>query len=128
MIIMAQWTVILFGIFIIAVGLLMLFAPRKANETLRKAGSTNFINYAEITLRMVPAIGLILYADASRFPEVFKIFGWFMLGTSFVLYFIPRRIHYNYALKCADLLTPMYIRLLAPVSFLFGAAIIYCVI
>lgn len=76
MITLAKWTVILFAVFIIAVGLLMLFAPEKARATLRKAGSTNFINYAEITIRMIPAIGIIVYADYSKYPDVFNLFGW----------------------------------------------------
>jgi hypothetical protein len=105
----------------------MLFNPAKARATLRKAGSTNFINYAEITIRMIPAIGMILYADYSRYPEVFKVFGWFMLGTSIVLYFVPRTLHYGFSRKSADILKPLYVQLLSPLAFLFGATIIYCV-
>ena len=128
MVTIAKWTVILFGMFIICVGFLMLFAPYKARETLRKAGSTNFINYAEITIRMIPAIGLILYSEYSKYPEAFKIFGWFMLATSIVLYFVPREIHHSYSLKSADILKPLYFRLLSPFAILFGSAIIYCVL
>jgi hypothetical protein len=127
MIAIAKWTVILFGVFIISAGFLMLFAPAKARETLRKAGSTNFINYAEITIRMIPAIGLILYSDYSKYPDVFRTFGWFMLGTSLVLYFVPRKLHHSYSLKSADILTPLYFRLLSPFAFILGSAIIYCV-
>jgi hypothetical protein len=54
--------VILFGIFIISVGILMLFNPEKALAALRKAGSTNLINYAEITFRLIPAIALVIYS------------------------------------------------------------------
>ncbi len=128
MILLAKWIVIFFGLYIICAGLLMLFAPKKARETLRKAGSTNFINYAEITIRMIPAIGLILYADYSRYPDVFKVFGWFMLGTSIVLYFVPRKLHHSYSLKSAEILKPVYFQLLSPLAFLFGAAIIYSVL
>ena len=128
MITIAKWTVILFGMFIICVGFLMLFAPKKARETLRKAGSTNFINYAEITIRMIPAIGLILYADYSKYPDAFKIFGWIMLGTSLVLYFVPRKLHHAFSLRGADILKPLYFRLLSPFAFIFGLAIIYCVL
>jgi len=46
----AKWTIILFGLFFICVGFLMLIRPDKAREIVRKAGSTNFINYAEITI------------------------------------------------------------------------------
>lgn len=124
----SKWIVILFGVFIIGVGFLMLLAPQKARATLRKAGSTNFINYAEITLRMIPAIAMIVYSDFSRYPLVFTIFGWFMLGTSIVLYFVPRKLHHSYSLRSADILKPIFVRLLSPVTFLFGAAIIYCVV
>lgn len=125
---MAKWIVLFFGIFLISVGFLMLFAPKKARQILRKAGSTNFINYAEITIRMIPAAGLILYADLSKFSELFKILGWFMLSTSLLLYFIPRRLHHNYSLICADLLKPFYIQLISPFSFFFGFFLIYAVV
>lgn len=128
MILIAKWTVILFGLFLIYIAFLMLIAPVKARETLRKAGSTNFINYAEITLRMIPAIGMILYADYSRYPDIFKIFGGFMLITSLVLYFVPRKMHHGFSMRAADILKPGYFRLLSPATLIFGIAVIYCVI
>lgn len=65
----AKWTILFFGIFFICVGVIMLFAPKKARQILRKAGSTNFINYAEITIRMIPAFDFIL-----RFFQISRIF------------------------------------------------------
>lgn len=124
----AKDVVILFGIFMIGVGVLMLLNPEKAREYLKKAGSTNLINYLEITIRMIPAAGLILYSEFSKFPEIFKYFGWFMIGTSAVLYFVPRRLHHCYALMCADILKPHLIRLISPFSVIFGIAIIYSVL
>jgi len=124
----ARWVVILFGIFLIGVGFLMLISPKKAREYLRKAASTNFINYFEITISYDSCSSVVIYSDFTKFPEAFRILGWFMLGTSFVLYFVPRKIHHNYALWCAKILKPGYIRLTAPISFLFGSAIIYAVI
>mgnify|MGYP006910132301 FL=1 len=106
----------------------MLFNPKKANAILRKAGSTNFINYAEITIRIVPAVGLILSADISKFPDIFKIFGWFMLLTSLVLYFVPRQLHHNFSVKAAEILKPFYFQLISPFSFLIGTLLIYSVV
>lgn len=123
----AKWIIIIFGIYIVCAGFLMLFAPEKARQILRKAGSTNWINYTEITLRMVPAAGLILYADYSRYPDFFKIFGWFMLISALVLYFVPRQMHHNFSLKSADILKPLYFQLISPFAWLFGAALIYSV-
>lgn len=128
MVMLAKWTVILFGFFIISVGLLMLLAPEKARATLKKAGSTNLINYAEITIRMLPAIGMIYYAEYSKYPEVFTIFGWFILVTSLVLYFVPRKLHHGFSLKSAEILTPIFVQLLSTLAFLFGSAIIYNVL
>lgn len=123
----AKWIIILFGIFFISVGLIMLFAPIKARQILRKAGSTNFINYAEITIRMIPATALILYSDFSKFPDYFTVFGWFMLITSLVLYFVPRQLHHNYSLKCADIIKPLYFQLISPFAILIGIVILYSV-
>jgi uncharacterized membrane protein YfcA len=128
LIILAKWIVIIFGLFLVFVGFLMLFAPTKVREILRKAASSNFINYAEITIRMIPALALILYSDFSKFPEFFKAFGWFMLVTSFVLFIVPRRIHYNFSQKSADILRPIYIQMISPFSFLFGSLLIYSVL
>ena len=126
--IIAKCIVIFFGLFFICVGFLMLINPQKANNILRKAGSTNFINYAEITTRIIPAVGLILSADNSKYPEIFKIFGWFMLLTSLVLYFVPRQLHHNFSLKAADILKPFYFQLISPFAFLIGTWLIYSII
>lgn len=123
----AKWTIIAFGFFFIGVGLIMLFSPQKARDILRKAGSTNFINYAEITIRMIPAAALILSADISKYPDVFKISGWFMLCTSLILYFVPRQIHHRFSLKAAHVLKPVYFQLISPFAFVIGVAIIYSV-
>ena len=128
MILTAKWIIILFGVFFIMAGILMFFAPRKSGLIITKAGSTNFINYFEITVRMIPAAGLILYADFSKFPEVLKILGWFMLCTSIVLYFVPRKTHHNFAVMAAEILKPFYLQLLSPVSIFTGCAFIYSVI
>jgi hypothetical protein len=128
MVILAKWVVILFDIFIISVGILMLFNPEKALATLRKAGSTNLINYAEITIRLIPAIALVIYSPYSRFPEILKLFGWFMIATSLVLYFISRKYHHAYSMKWAEILKPIQVRLISPLSFIFGSALIYSVV
>jgi len=128
MVIISKCIIILFGVFIIYVGLLMFFDPEKARATLMKAGSTNFINYGEITMRMIVALALIFYSEFSKYPEMFKIFGWFMLVTSLILYCVPRKLHHRFSLTSAAILKPVFVRVLSPFSLLLGSAIIYCVI
>lgn len=128
MIQIAEYTLILFGIFFILIGFLMLFKPAKARETLRKAGSTSWIHFGELTIRLIPATALIIYANSSKFPEAFKLFGWFMIGTSFIISLIPKRYHNLFSNKAADILKPLYFQFIAPISVLIGATIIYSVI
>lgn len=122
---MAKYIVILFGTFIISVGLLMLLTPKKARETLQLAGSTNVINYTEITIRFLIALALIFYADFSKIPEAFSILGWFMLITSLILYGVPRKLHHQFSLKSAEKLKPLYFQWISPFAFVFGGFIIY---
>ncbi len=122
---LAKWIVILFGLFIIASGLLMLLKPIKAQELLRKFASTNFINYAEITIRLIVGIALILYSDFCKSPEIFKILGWFMLITALILYCVPRKLHHKFAMRSADIIKPVHFRIISPFAFLFGSLIIY---
>jgi hypothetical protein len=68
----AQFTLIIFGIFLIGSGFLMLLKPTVARRMVRKAGSTAIIHYTELSSRMVPAISFILYADYSHYPTSFK--------------------------------------------------------
>lgn len=124
---LAKYTIILFGIFFISVSLLMLLNPKKARAILRKAGSAIFINYAEITIRMIPAAALVIYSDLSKFPEIFKWLGLFMIFTSLVLYFVPKRLHHNFSNKAADILKPIYFQFISPFAFVIGVAIIYSV-
>lgn len=128
MLTIAKATIIAFGIFFICVSFLMLIAPQKARAILRKAGSSNFINYAEITIRIIPAVAMIIAADISKYPIAFSIFGWFMLCTSLVLYFVPRKTHHHFSVKAADILKPFYFQLISPFAFLIGAGIIYSVL
>ncbi len=123
----AKWIVIVFGFFLIFAGFLMLFNPKKARETIGKAGSTNLINYGEITIRIIVSVALILYADACRYPELFQVLGWFMFVTSLILYCVPPKTHHAFSSKAADILKPIYLRLLFPFALFFGGFILYCV-
>ncbi|MEY8020872.1 hypothetical protein AB8P51_08580 [Muriicola sp. SD30] len=128
MILLAKFLVILFGFFLIGVGFLMLLAPNRIWKILNKAASTPRIHFGELSLRMIPAVGLILCAPQSKFPEFLQIMGWFMIGTSILLMLLPRALHYAYAQKCTAMLPPNTIRLLAPFSFAFGGFILYSIL
>ncbi|QBA64969.1 hypothetical protein [Muriicola soli] len=125
MILLSQILVVFFGIFLITVGFLMLLTPNRIWRILNKAASTPLIHFGELSLRMIPAAGLIIYAPHSTFPDILQILGWFMLATSIILMLLPRAWHYAYAQKCANMLSPYTIRLIAPLSFAFGGFVLF---
>lgn len=124
----AKYVLVAFGLFFIFIGGLMFFKPKIARTILRKAGSTNLINYAEITIRIIPAVALIVFSNYSKHLVVFKIFGWFMLATSLILYFVPKKLHHDFSNKAADILKPLYFQMISPFSILIGILIIKTVL
>ncbi len=126
-IIIARLVVILFGLFFIITGIYMFFLPNRVIKIIKKAGSTNLINYSEITLRMFPAAALVIYSDLSLYPFLFKILGWFMIATSLVLFFVSKEKHHNFANKYVGLIKPVYFKILAPITILIGCFFIYAV-
>jgi hypothetical protein len=127
LVIISKVILILFGLFFMSVGILMGFWPKIARNVLRKAGSTFWIHYGEITIRMIPAAACVFYANYSKFPTFFEVFGWFMLGTSLVLYLVPKQLHHQFSNRCADVLKPIYFQCIAPISVAIGLFFIYSV-
>jgi len=122
-----QLLIILSGIWLIFISGFMFAKPKTVSHYFKKAASTNFINYVEISLRCIWGIALVLYAELSKFPELFRIFGLILIVTSLILFFIPRKWHARYAVWSVTLIEP-YMRVAAPFSFTLGIYIIYAVI
>ncbi|MBW7469105.1 hypothetical protein K0O23_18675 [Pontibacter aydingkolensis] len=106
----------------------MLIIPAFVRSTLRKAGSTALINYGELSLRMIPAIAFILYAEHSIHPPSFKIIGWYIVLTSIVLMIIPRKFHHRLSNRFADFLTPRMFTLISPFAVMIGGFLLYIIL
>ena len=112
-----------FAAFLIGVGLLMILRPVQVREIIKKGGSTPLIHFSELTLRAFPGFSFMFYENFNAYSQFFYFFGAFMVLTSFVLMVLPRSLHHRYALWSASYLPPVYIRLLSPVSIVFGVFI-----
>ena len=122
-----QLLIILSGIWLITVSAVMFIKPKIASYYFKKAASTNFINYSEIIIRCIWGISLLLYAGLSKYSEFFKIFGLVIIGTSLILFFIPRKWHARYAVWSVTFIEP-YMRVASLFSFVLGIFLIYAVI
>ena len=123
-----QMLIIISGVWLIAVSVLMFVRPQSAIRYVGKAASTNLINYSELTLRGIWGIALVSFAEFSKFPEVLEVFGAFLIVTTAILFFVPRKWHARYAIWCSNNLMAPLVRFLSPFSLAFGIFLIYAVL
>lgn len=126
--IFSKYILFLFGAFFIVVGFIMFLKPETVRNTIRKAGSTRFINFAELLTRMIPGAAFVFYADYSPYRLIFKMIGFFIILSSVVILLVPRKIHHAFSNQCAAILKPFYLKLIAPISVLLGIVLISLII
>ncbi len=119
--------IVLFGLFLVGVSCLMLANPPAAIRFLDQFASTTFINLLEATLLIVFGAAFLWYAEYSKFPQTLWVFGLLLIAPGVGIYLVPREWHRRYGVWSTKLVTP-YLRLLAPLSLLFGVFLIYAVV
>lgn len=123
----AKVILLLTAVFLLLCGILMLLDPKTARNCIRMAGSTTFINYAEISLRLVPAAGFILFSPESPNPKLFSLIGWFFVFSAGILFFVPPKMHHAFSNRAADVLSPLFLQILSPFSFLAAGMILFSI-
>ncbi len=116
----SHFIVILFGIFLIFAGFLMIFNPEKTKEIIAKAGSTYVINYVELGIRLLVGIAFFCIASFSIYTFYFKIIGIFLIVSSLLLMCLPIKLHNKFSRKAAEQLKPLYLKIFGPISILIG--------
>jgi len=123
----APLMIMVFGLFLVGVSCLMLANPPTAIRFLDQFASTTFINLLEATLLIIFGAAFIWYAEFSKFPNTLWVFGLLLIVPGVGIYLVPREWHRRYGVWSTKLVTP-YLRLLAPLSLLFGVLLIYAVV
>ena len=81
--------ILLFGLAIVATGLLMLWKPPVMADFLRRHAGSTHLHQAAIGDRLVLGIVLIGYADQSRFPLLLGILGGLSIAAAIVIAVLP---------------------------------------
>lgn len=110
---------------LVAVGLFMAMKPRAALGFLRLTASSQRVNLTEQGLRMLAGVAMIARSPQASLSILFEVGGWFILLSSVLLIVMPLPWHAAYAIWWADRLPHWVVRLIGPLSILFGAALIY---
>ncbi len=119
---------IVFGLWLIALSLFMLFRPGKALEVLARMGSTARIHYSELGIRFVAGASMISAAPVSRAPEILGPIGWFVAGSSIILMLLPRAWHAGYSSWWANRIPRFVVCALAPLSIFAGVLLVHTVV
>ncbi len=120
--------VVIAGLWIAAIGVGMMTMPERMRRGLAMMASTQRINVAELSLRIVVGIALIGRTNFAKFPDFFAYGGGFLIVSAIILLVIPLRWHSGYAVWWSERLSLSAIRLLGPVAIAMGCALIWAAI
>ena len=115
-----------FGLFLIGLAGVIVFAPSRAERFFRGFASSALTHYTEQAVRLIVGAAIVAFAGSMRHPEVFTFFGWLMLVSTAGLLLIPWQWHHKFS---AAVMPPVYrhMRLFAAGAFVLGAIVLYSV-
>jgi len=123
----SQWLVVLAGVWLILLGVFMLIRPRLALVALGQLGGSTSVHVGEMAVRILAGVAMVLAAAASRYPLVFTIIGGFLIVSALVLLLLPRRWHAAYSTWWSRRIPVAAVRMIAPMSWAMGGALIWMV-
>ena len=115
--------VLLFSLFLIALGGVSLVAPPKAKAFLLSFATSAFTHYLEMVVRLIVGSSILYQDPHLKYPTAFTVLGWMLIATSAVLLLLPWKWHHRFA----DMAVPQalrYLPVLGVVSLGFGSAIL----
>lgn len=124
----SQWLVVVAGLWLIGLGVFMLIQPRQALGALGQMGGSPTFHIGEMAVRILAGIAMVFAAAASRFPVAIAVIGGFLIVSALVLLLLPRQWHAAYSTWWSRRIPVAAVRLVAPMSWAMGGALIWIVI
>jgi uncharacterized protein YjeT (DUF2065 family) len=124
---LALAVVVLTGLYFIALAVLSLFMPARANRFLLGFAGSARTHYTELSLRLVVGVALVLHAPRMLASGAFTIFGWLLLVTTACLLPVPWRWHHRFARQVVPRAT-RHITLIGLASLAAGVLILAAVV
>ncbi len=124
---MMPWILAAAALYLLALGLLAGFAPKRAAGFLGRFAQSAKAHYLEMALRIAVGVALIQHAEHMRFSAAFTFIGWVISLTTAVLLLMPWRWHQAIAGRAVPFALRM-LPALALCSVLAGAVLMYSVL
>ena len=124
--ILSLGTVVLAGLYFIALAGVSLFIPAQAKRFLLGFAGSFQKHFVELFLRLLVGAAFVLHAPQTSLSVVFSSFGWVLLLTTAALLIIPWKWHRRFAQYSVPKAT-QYIKLIGWVSLALGGFILAAV-
>ncbi|MEO6445331.1 MAG: hypothetical protein ABIZ91_15290 [Gemmatimonadaceae bacterium] len=121
---LATAVVTLAGLYLIGLGIAALWRPQATKRFLGSFASSASVHFAELGVRIVVGIGLVLSSGRMLFSSGFFAFGWILIGTSVLLLAVPWQLHHRFAAWSVPIATKR-LPLFAFGSLLGGGILLY---
>ena len=123
----SQGLVVVAGVWLIGLGVFMLVRPRQALVALSRMGGSPSVHIGEMAVRILVGAAMVLAAAGSRYPLAVMVIGGFLIVSAVILLVLPRRWHAAYSTWWASRIPVPAVRLIAPLSWVMGGALIWVV-
>lgn len=124
MTLLAVVVIVLAALYLLALGLLALFAPARARLFLGGFVNSARAHYGEVLLRLIIAAALLQHAPQMLWADLLRALGWLLLITTVPLLLLPWRWHQRFA-RWSVPQALRYLPLIGVASLLFGLAILH---
>ncbi len=124
--ILSLGTVVLAGLYFIALAGVSLFIPAQAKRFLLGFAGSLQKHFAELFIRLLVGAAFVLHAPQTNISVVFSSFGWILLLTTAALLVIPWKWHRRFSQYSVPKAT-QYIKLIGLVSLALGGVILAAV-
>lgn len=121
---LAAIVVAVFGVALVAFGILSFVRPEPVRRFLRLFASSARAHYTEQTLRLVVGAALVVDAPRMLFADAFSVLGWLIAITAVVLLLVPWRWHHRFAERVIPLVI-RFLPLYASVALGLGLFVLY---
>jgi hypothetical protein len=121
------YIILLFGIFIIFAGMVLIVRPDYIMNHFRKYEDSFSLHFFAVFVRIVLGIAFVIGASGSKYPLILQIFGWLSFSAALVLSVIGRE-NFKRLIKWTTKITPLFRRLMGFFAILLGCFFIYAVI
>jgi hypothetical protein len=102
---LAAVIVVLSGLWLIGLAAAAFVWPERVKDFFGKFASSAFTHFLEMFVRIIVGTAFVIYAPQMKFSVVFTAFGWLLILTSAILFFVPWKLHRRFADRSLPLLT-----------------------